>query len=339
MSRRIAVRGAPPDPLLHVLADLGIAITEAAHLVMVSDGRPETVRSLVEADLLPVAVARDRAAAVEALAAGALAVLVPPFEAAAVQSTLAPLLRVERQWARQADARDARFRQALRDLQTTKDLLGRLIDATPNPVMAADPQGGVLVFNRAAERALGYESAWVCAHMHVTDIYADPHDSRRVLSNIRNTEHGEVQEMEVRLRARSGELVPVTLSAAEVYGADGLSIATVGVFQDRRAELALRARLEETTDQLLATQKRAAESDTVRSAAHELNQPLTAAMGLLELLGLARDLEQAHRDRIDKIYVQLERTAALIRNMALSPRQARMGDPGQLLDFSRATDE
>ena len=154
MSRRIALRGEPAPSLLQVLTDMGIATTDSAHLVLVSDGRPETVRALVEADLLPVAVAHDRAAAVEGLAAGALAVLMPPFERSEVQAALTPLLRVERQWSRQAEAREARFREALVELQSTKDLLGRLIDATPNPVMAADPKGGVLVFNRAAERAL-----------------------------------------------------------------------------------------------------------------------------------------------------------------------------------------
>lgn len=336
MSRHISVLGELPADLGRALRDAGFLVVPDKALVLVASGSPKDVARVVAEQRLPVAVGRTGPALVELVAAGAVLVLQPPFQANKLRRSLDPLVRVARLWKQRIDVQERRTMQAVSDLHSTQDLLGRLIDATPNPVMGADTQGRVLVYNRAAEQALGYDAVWVREHMHVSDIYADPGDARRVLGAIRDSPDGVVHEIEVRLRARTGEQLPVSLSAAEVYGQDGLPMATVGIFQDRRIEFHLRSRLEETTEQLIQTEQRAAASEAIRSTAHELNQPLTAAMGSLELLSMSQQLDEKGQARVDRAYKQLERMAQVVRTMVRTTQRPATQDSlsRRILDLS-----
>ena len=199
----------------------------------------------------------------------------------------------------------------------------------------------VLVFNRSAEAALGYESDWAKEHMHVTDIYASQADARQVLSALRNSPERMVMGLEIRLRARSGENFPVLLSAAEVSAADGMPLATVGVFEDLRREHALRSRLEQTTEQLIASEKRAVAMEVAGAAAHELNQPLTTVMGCLELLELQTNLDDETKARIERAYTQLERMAEIVRSLATTKKTNTIGYVGQtrILDLHSDPDK
>lgn len=299
---------------------------------------PEAWRALpAELPFAVVGLDPADAAAESARAAGAVAVwahLPPPA------AVLAPLLAFAARAHTRERTLERRFRRANAELASTRDFLTRLIDATPNPVMAADLRGRVLVFNRAAELALGFAPDWATAHMHVTEVYADPQDARRVLAELRRAPGGAVSGMETRLRASNGEIVPVRLSAAEVHAADGTPLATVGVFVDRRAELQLTSRLEETTEQLIATEKRASAMEVAGGAAHELNQPLTAVMGTIEMLQLRGDLPEDAMRKLEKSWDQLQRMAEIVRQLARTSRPRSTGYVGnaRILDLHGSQD-
>lgn len=263
-----------------------------------------------------------------ALSAGALDVIVGQPSIEELMARLASHDRTARAWQRRLAAQQRRANRAMTELASTQDLLGRLIDATPNPVMAVDVRGRVLVFNRAAEQALGYEADYARKNMHVTDIYANAADARRVLAEIRATRSGLVQGLGVRLRARWGEQIPVELSAAEVNDADGSLIATVGVFQDMREQVALRNRLEATTEQLIAAEQRAAAIELAGQAAYEINQPLTALMGTLELLEMDPGLSDRARSRLERAQGHLARIRDAVRALARNSRPRATGAEG-----------
>ena len=334
----LAILGTPSAGLAAALRDAGFGDDPHAELALAEPEEGELLRLLRSPERLEqplVVVARSEAIARMAEQAGAVDVIRGPVDGPTLVARLMPLYRMTRVNLRRLKAQEQRARRAMDDLQSTRDLLGRLIDATPNPVMATDTSGRVLVFNRAAEASLGYESQWAREHMHVTDVYADPADARRVLAELRASAGG-LAHVEARLRARSGEVIPVLLAAAEVYSAEGAPIATVGVFDDQRQELALKRRLAATTEQLIATEKRAAAMEVAGAAAHELNQPLTAVMGSLELLHLRSDLPADVHKRLDRAYEQLERMAEIVRSLARTTRPRTVGYVGQtrILDLS-----
>lgn len=261
-----------------------------------------------------------------AIRAGAVDAIVGRPSATELRARLTAHRRVSRAWKRRMQAQQRRAKRAMDELASTQDLLGRLIDATPNPVMAVDVKGRVLVFNRAAEQALGYDAEYARQHMHVTDVYADPSDARRVLAEMRATQTGMVQGLTVRLRARWGEQIPVELSAAEVHDSDGALMATVGVFLDMREQVALRNRLEATTEQLIAAEQRAATIEVAGEAAYEINQPLTALMGTLELLEMDPGLSDRARARLERAQGHLKRIRETVRTLAHTGR-SRTGNP------------
>jgi PAS domain S-box-containing protein len=201
------------------------------------------------------------------------------------------------------------------------DILDRLLSVVPSPVIVADLRGAVLVFNKAAETALGYGAAEVRDHMRVTDLYHRADDARRVLRRLRTREaEGAVapDPLDVTLRARNGELVPVRLTASIVHASDGEAFATLGLFEDRREEIALGRRLEDAALQIEASERRAASATAVGVAAHEMAQPLTAAMGNVEILLLDRTLAAPVRARLQKTYDQLDRLSKILRAVARS---------------------
>ena len=71
---------------------------------------------------------------------------------------------------------------------------------------------------------------------------------------------------------------------------------------------------------------------STRIAIHELNQPLTALMGALELIDLHSDLPEGVSRRFERMYSQLDRMADIVRSLGQlnspepSPSEQKMPD-------------
>jgi len=202
------------------------------------------------------------------------------------------------------------------EISHAHDFLERLIDASPDPIIAAEEKGQVLLFNRAAEQLFGYTSEEAQARLHVSDLYAEPRDASQVLMSIRSSTDGRCDNFRTRLRSRSGEQIPILLSAAEVHDRDGNTVATVGVFRDTRESDLLTSRLRQATNQLIESEKRSAATELAGATAHELNQPLTSVMGILELAMLKAEGDPDHKNRLERAYSQLERMAEIVRSLS-----------------------
>jgi PAS domain S-box-containing protein len=201
------------------------------------------------------------------------------------------------------------------------DLPERLFDASPSPVIGVDLRGRIHLFSRSAEETLGYTADEARAHLHVTDLYHRPDDARRVMNALRGEGPAGRPTLELTLRARNGELVPVLLTATLVHDAAGAIVGTLGFFLDRREAISMGARLEEAADQVIASERRAANVSSAAAAAYELSQPLTAAMGHLEIL-LESELPPASRERAARAYAQLERIGRIAATLVRAGRAA-----------------
>jgi PAS domain S-box-containing protein len=213
----------------------------------------------------------------------------------------------------EAVARAAQFKS---ELAESLDFLNGLLDLLPSPVVVADLRGRLLTFNRSAQTVLGYGEQEALEDLHVTDLYGNPDDARRVMEAIRSSEHLRVEQVKVRLRSRRGEQIPVQLWGFQLHNGNGQAIATCGLFRDIRETESLSVRLQRATGQLIDSEKRAAAIEVAGAAAHELNQPLTSVMGLLEMIQLRGDLDKETDVRLDRAYGQLERMAEIVRELA-----------------------
>ena len=218
-------------------------------------------------------------------------------------------------------------------------LLVNLVEHSADAIVAADMEGTIRVFNRSAERLFGYSSDQVIGGLQVENLTL-PGAAREHMRLMRSDEAGEVgslHSLQTEIVACEGEIIPVSLSAAILREGEE-EIATVGIFHDLRQRLALESRLEEISAQLVQTEKQATLAALGGTAAHELNQPLTAVMGLVELLQLSAEGSVA--TRLDKVYRETERMSAIVKRIGRITRFSTKKYVGEteILDLDQSSE-
>ncbi|MFH1465792.1 MAG: histidine kinase dimerization/phospho-acceptor domain-containing protein [Pseudomonadota bacterium] len=210
------------------------------------------------------------------------------------------------------------------------DTLRALFQSLPMAVLASDRRGRLLLFNRAAERLLGCARQAAMAEHVIGDFFVEPAEVPRLERELSSVAPGDTTSRDVRVRTMLGEQVPVRFYGAGVRNARGRVVAFVGLLQDMRELNTMTRRLEETTRQLIETEVRAKEAIGGRNMAHELNQPLTVAMGSIELLTTRGDLDEDVQQRLERVYDTLYRMASLVRELPYErhvPGAGALGEP------------
>jgi PAS domain S-box-containing protein len=130
---------------------------------------------------------------------------------------------------------------------STRQFLEKIIQSSPDAIVAADMRGRILLFNRGAERISGYRAREVVGRIHVRDLYTPnvAHEIMRRLRSPRFGGRGRLESCVESLRARDGREIPIHISAATIYE-NGRERATVGVFTDLRDRLRLEKGIRES---------------------------------------------------------------------------------------------
>jgi len=204
-----------------------------------------------------------------------------------------------------------------KELQEAYDFMNKIVQSSPNPTMATDLKGNIIIWNLAAEETLGYKAGEVIGKMNIDKIY--PEDmARKVMQLLRSDEYGGLGRLKaypmVYVR-RDGEVVEGTLSAATIYDGNGNEIATVGSFVDLRERLEMERALRRTQEQLLQSEKLAAMGRLTSQIAHELNNPLYGIMNTLELLKTEVSPQSKRRKILEMALSETVRLSDLLRKM------------------------
>jgi len=204
-----------------------------------------------------------------------------------------------------------------KELKEAYDFMNKIVQSSPNPTMATDLTGNIIIWNRAAEETLGYKAGEVIGKMNIDKIY--PEDmARKVMQMLRGDEYGRVGSLKaypmVYVR-RDGEVIEGTLSAATIYDTNGNEIATVGSFVDLRERLEMERALRRTQEQLLQSEKLAAMGRLTSQIAHELNNPLYGIMNTLELLKTEVSPQSKRRKILEMALSETVRLSDLLRKM------------------------
>jgi len=236
------------------------------------------------------------------------------------------------------DVTEARGVEA--ELRQTKEFLERLIDATVDGIVAADLRGRILLWNRGAERVTGYSAAEVVGKLSVAHFYP-PGQAREIMTRLRaaTSADGQVRLPRAELVGKSGEVIPVDLSAALVTEGDR-ETATVGVFSDLRERLRVEDQLRQAQQRLALAEKAQVASELAGAAAHELNQPLTSILGFSELL-FRRSTAGAHgREELEQILREAERMAGIVRKIGKIARYETMEYVGRrrIVDLEKSSE-
>lgn len=226
------------------------------------------------------------------------------------------------------------------ELRRTTEFLERILNSAVDGIIAADMRGTVLLFNHSAERICGYRASEVIGKMSVTEVYP-PGVAQEIMRLLRSSQRGgggRLEPVRRELKAASGELIPVSISAALVFDDAGREIATVGIFSDLRERLRMEERLATAQEKLAISEKQVVAIELAGAAAHELNQPLTSVMGYAQIMLRKMERDSPHLRALETILAESERMATIVRQLGSLTRYETKSYVGgaQIIDLDRS---
>ncbi len=231
-------------------------------------------------------------------------------------------------------------RQTEAEFVKTMEFLESLIDASVDGIVAADLDGNVILFNQGAERIYGYRAEEVVGRMNARGLYPGE-GALNVMKKIRSEAYGGAGRLSPILfeaLSKTGELIPIRLSAAMIYER-GKPVATFGIFTDLREKLRVEERLAEAQEKLASSEKAALVAELAGTAAHELNQPLTIMMACAELL--IRKLKGAGPERraAEAMLSEAERMADIVKKIGKMTKYETKSYVGEqrIIDLDKAS--
>jgi len=137
-----------------------------------------------------------------------------------------------------------------------------LIETSIDGIIANDRQGNIIIFSEGAERIYGYTREEVLSKIHVTQLYPEG-VAKHIKKMIYSDEYGgpgRLINYEVEVLTKTGEMVPILLSATLLYE-KGDEVATVGYFKDVRE-------IKRLEQELVNSERMAAVGQTIAGIAH-----------------------------------------------------------------------
>jgi len=167
----------------------------------------------------------------------------------------------------------------------------RLLEDSPDIIVAVDRHGAIVFFNDGARTALGYLPEEVLGK-HVRMFYPTEDDAKAVMRAMRDgatDSPGKVRNFQTTFVTRSGERLNVAISGALINDEHGNEIGSIGFAKDL-AEI-------QRHDQLTTL------GEIAIGVAHEINNPLFAVLNNVSLISA-----DMRRMKDDALYdVQTER--------------------------------
>jgi PAS domain S-box-containing protein len=192
----------------------------------------------------------------------------------------------------------------------------RLLECSPDIVVAVDRKGTIIFYNDGAKQLLGYTAEEILGNP-VSQVYPSVDEARRVMHALRSDENmvaGSIRNFECEFMNKTGERIPVALSGSIIYDERGREHGSIGFAKDI-AELRIHEKMA-TMGQLAV------------GLAHEINNPLESLVNHAELLErymrakASQDDYQVEHDRIDAMKRELRHIQAIVE------RVGEMADAG-----------
>lgn len=204
---------------------------------------------------------------------------------------------------------------ANRALASTRDFLENVINSSPDAIVASNRAGEIVLYNRAAEQILGWSQDEALG-ADVRMLYP-PGGAEEIFRKLRAEDWGGAGRLErsrETVTDRDGESIPVEISASLITSEGEIS-AAVGIFTDLRGRLQMEERLQEATENLERSRRRAVAAELAGAAAHELNQPLTSLLAYAELLERRLPEESDHLSTVAAIHREATRVADIVKKI------------------------
>jgi PAS domain S-box-containing protein len=207
----------------------------------------------------------------------------------------------------------------------------RLVESSPDIVIAVDRTGTIIYYNDGAEKGLGYTAVEMLGQ-NVGRLYPSMREAHRVMAAMRNDEFGgpgKVKNFETTFVTRWGEQIPVAISGSILYDENGLETGSIGFAKDIR-EIRQHDRL-------------ATLGEVAVALCHEINSPLEVILNDVELLaGFVRQKasdEEAvvEEERVEAVRREVLKIQEIVNRLVQMSRDGRY-DTREYLAGQQMTD-
>jgi PAS domain S-box-containing protein len=189
-------------------------------------------------------------------------------------------------------------------LTLDQNYLQRLIESSPDIIIAVDREGTIIYYNDGARRSLRFTPQEIIGQK-VTRIYPSAEEARRVMSALRESpDGGRIASFETVLCDNDNQQIPVAISGSLIYDEQGAEIGSIGFARDIR--------------RMRRREQLATAGEIAVSLAHEINNPLETITNNLELLTqcveghLTPSELVVEHERLDSICAGIERVQAIV---------------------------
>lgn len=169
-----------------------------------------------------------------------------------------------------------------------------LVEGSPDPIIVLDRRGRVRIFNKACETIWGFSAAEVIGN-NVTKYYQSEAHAREIGSLLERAPSNRLRDYEARIKARDGEIIPISLSASLLFDMRENKVGSIGVFKDLRDTLRLQA--EKTNAERLATLGKLA-----HTVGHEIKHDIATALNYVDTLAY----DSSDDDELSEIYHDIQ---------------------------------
>jgi len=217
-----------------------------------------------------------------------------------------------------SSARDiTEARKIEKQLHQEQEFARRLIECFPHLVMVLDREGRFTFVSERVKDILGLPAEEYIGK--AIGQRADQESQAKLAEMFQNMISGRKRQEQIEIRAQhiDGRWRSMQINASPLYEPNGEIIGVVSSGQDvtesRRIE-----------QQLVQKERLAAMGQMMVGAAHELNNPLTAILGVADLLR-ERAQEDAIRRQVDLVLKQARRAATIVQNLLTFARPVALG--------------
>jgi PAS domain S-box-containing protein len=192
-------------------------------------------------------------------------------------------------------------------------ILERLIEVSPDIVVATAADGTVQYYNDGARENLGYSRQEIIGR-YVAELYPSIDEARRVMSAMRGTEHGgpgRVVNFPTTFVAKDGHELDVAISGVILYDDDEVEQGTIGFAKD--------------VSEIKRKDQLAVLGEVAIGLSHEINNPLTVMENQVTLLEryLVAKGELGEVERVQKVRAEIRRIESNLQRLNDMAKQER----------------
>jgi len=205
---------------------------------------------------------------------------------------------------------EARERESQKEIQRLKEFNENIVQSINEGILIDDADLNILFVNPQMEKLLEYAPGELLGRSEAELFH--PEDRQILEQQWKQRKQGCESRYEARLISKTGQVIPVLVSARPRYDEGGFA-GSVTLCTDLRQTKALQ-------EQLLHAEKLSAVGQLVSGVAHELNNPLSGVLGLAQLL-LSEEVPDGMRGDLETICQQALRCQKIVQNLLTFARK------------------